>query len=146
MLARAMRVKIELIEQDPFEGNVRAHLNLGHTFGHALETLSGYSIRHGEAVAIGIATASRLAARTGFSSTETEENILSRMRQLCLPTAIPRGMTAADIRSVMQRDKKVRNKSLRLVLPRAIGHVEIVDGIPDGEIEAALIESGATRA
>ena len=61
-----MRVKVAVVEEDPFESGRRAVLNLGHTFGHAIEIVSGYRTRHGEGVAIGLAAATRLAARRGL--------------------------------------------------------------------------------
>lgn len=144
MIARAMRVKIDLVERDPFEANVRAHLNLGHTFGHALEKLSGYHLRHGYAVAMGLAIAARLAARTGRCGDGTRDRIVDLLEQKSLPTRTPREFDAAQILEAMGADKKIREGKLRLILPRAIGEVEIADAerVPREEIVAALEASG----
>ncbi len=144
LIARAMRVKIDLVERDPFEANVRAHLNLGHTFGHALEKLSGYRLRHGYAVAIGLAIAARVAACTGRCSTGTRDRIVDLLEIKSLPTRTPREFDAAQIFEAMGADKKIREGKLRLILPRAIGQVEIADAeqVPRAEIVAALEESG----
>ncbi len=144
LIARAMRVKIDLVERDPFEANVRAHLNLGHTFGHALEKLSGYRLRHGYAVAIGLAVAARLAARTGRCSSGTRDRIIDLLEIKSLPTRTPHEFDAAQILEAMGADKKIREGKLRLILPRAIGEVEIADAerVPRAEIVAALEESG----
>jgi shikimate kinase/3-dehydroquinate synthase len=143
LIARAMRVKIDVVERDPFEANVRAHLNLGHTFGHALETLSGYRLRHGYAVAIGLTIAARLAARIGWCRAATRDRIVDLLDQKSLPTRTPREFDAAQVLEAMGADKKIREGRLRLILPRAIGLVEIADAerVPREEIAAALEES-----
>lgn len=141
MIAAAMRVKIELVERDPYEENVRAHLNLGHTFGHAVEMLSGYRLRHGYAVAMGIAVAARLAARTGRCGPVIRDRVVDLLGRKSLPVLIPREYGANQIVEAMGADKKVREGRLRLVLPRAIGEVEIVDDVAKEEIVAALEES-----
>jgi 3-dehydroquinate synthetase len=81
LVKRALQVKIEVVEQDPYEENIRAHLNLGHTFGQAIERLAGYEMRHGYAVAMGTATAARLAANLGYCTGETRDRILNGHRQ-----------------------------------------------------------------
>ncbi len=141
LLARALQVKIEIVERDPFEQNIRAHLNLGHTFGHAIESLSNYQMRHGYAVAIGIAIAARLAVNVGGCETNTRDAIIALLEKYELPTRVPREFSPGQILEAMGTDKKVKNKRLRLILPRAIGHVEIADNIPREEILRALEES-----
>lgn len=143
MLGRSMRVKIALVEQDPFEQNVRAHLNLGHTFGHAIETLSDYRIGHGYAVAIGTACAARLAARTGLCDSAASARMIALLDRLQLPTTVPPEFSAEAIVQGMRRDKKVQSGRLRLVLPCAIGRVTVVDDIPAQAILDVLGASGA---
>ncbi len=140
-IARAMRVKINLVERDPFEQNVRAHLNLGHTFGHALEKLSHYKMRHGYAIAIGIAIAARLATRIGSCETSTRDSIIELLEKHFLPTRAPREFTTDEIIEAMGADKKIRDGKLRLILPRAIGEVGIAENVPYEEIVAALNDS-----
>jgi 3-dehydroquinate synthetase len=141
LIARAIRVKVQLVKADPFEQNVRAQLNLGHTFGHALEQLSRYRLRHGYAVAAGIAVAARLACQLGLCDAATRDRILSQLSRHGLPIHIPGEWGAAQILDAMRTDKKVRDGQLRLVLPLSIGRVEVVDGVAAGEIQAALAES-----
>ncbi len=140
LLARALRVKIALVEQDPFERNVRAHLNLGHTFGHAIETLTHYQVSHGFAVAMGTACATRLAVRRGYCDAATHDRILALFERWELPTRIPPGVSAQAILDAMWHDKKVSAGRLRLVLPRAVGEVMIVDDVQEGEIMRVLEE------
>jgi 3-dehydroquinate synthase len=141
LVERALAVKIRVVEQDPFEENTRAHLNLGHTFGQAMETLAGYRMRHGDAVAMGIAVAARLAAMRGLCDMGTRDEILALLTQYELPTRIPSEFSAEQVVSAMGTDKKIRDGKLRLILPRAIGRVEIVSDVPREQVLSALEES-----
>ncbi|MGQ9786561.1 MAG: 3-dehydroquinate synthase, partial [Anaerolineae bacterium] len=129
LIRRAVAVKIAVVEADPYERGRRAVLNLGHTFGHALELLSEYSMRHGEAVAIGMALSARLAVRLGLCQMETARRIITTLQRLGLPTAIP-AYAAETVWEAMTRDKKKQGNRLRFVLPYAIGRVEICDDVP----------------
>jgi shikimate kinase / 3-dehydroquinate synthase len=137
-IARAMRVKIDYVERDPYEEHIRAHLNLGHTFGHALETSSNYQLRHGYAVALGLAVAARLAVRIGWCEVATRDRIIEVLERKELPAQIPRQFSTARILEALGADKKIREGKLRLILPRAIGTVEIAENVPREEITAAL--------
>lgn len=141
LLARALQVKIQIVERDPFEVHERAHLNLGHTFGHALEKLAEFRLRHGDAVAMGIAVAARLAANLRLCDTTTRDAILALLARQQLPTRLPGEFAPARIWEAMGTDKKVRDGKLRLILPRAIGQIEIVEDVPRAEILRALDES-----
>lgn len=147
IVERALKVKIDIVERDPFEENIRAHLNLGHTFGQALERLADYQMRHGYAVAIGTAVAARLAANLGYCDTATCDEINRVLEKYGLPTRISfaqvgrRTFTADQILSAMGTDKKIQEGKLRLILPRAIGQVEVVTDVAREEIVNALKES-----
>jgi 3-dehydroquinate synthase len=138
---RALQVKVQIVERDPFEDNLRAHLNLGHTFGQAVERLAKYRMRHGYAVAMGLATAARLAVHLEYCAPTVCNEILGLLEQYQLPTRLPHEFTPAQILDAMGTDKKIQNKKLRLVLPRAIGHVEIAENVAPEEILRALNES-----
>jgi 3-dehydroquinate synthase len=133
-LPRAIQVKADIVAGDPFERGDRAKLNLGHTFGHALEQLSHYELRHGDAVAIGLVCAARLAVLHGLADHETAERIERLIRHLQLPTRIPRQLCPGAILEAMQTDKKRVNGHLRFVLPRRIGQVKVVNDVEDHEI------------
>jgi shikimate kinase/3-dehydroquinate synthase len=141
-LARALRVKIEVVEQDPFEGGRRAVLNLGHTLGHALEQLSGFALRHGEAVAIGMVAAARIAQKLGRADPSLPHRITSILEAWGLPTRCP-PYDAESIWQAMAHDKKRKGHSLRWVLPHAIGHVEIVADVPPHVVKSVLHSLGA---
>jgi 3-dehydroquinate synthase len=139
-LARAVRVKIAVVEEDPCERGVRATLNLGHTVGHAIEATSDYTIRHGEAVSIGMVAASRLAAALGERPiVDAVEAALARWG---LPTRCP-DIEIDRLLEMMGRDKKRGAAGLRWILPRAIGTSAIVDGVPEEAVRRVLAEMGA---
>jgi 3-dehydroquinate synthase len=137
LLAEAIMVKVRVVQQDPFEQGRRAVLNLGHTFGHAFEQLSNYEIRHGEGVAMGLVCAARLAARLGYCSAETADRIGALLQQVGLP-AEPPPYPAADVWAAMFTDKKRQGNTLRFILPRAIGDVDIFPNIEAAEVQAIL--------
>jgi 3-dehydroquinate synthetase len=120
-----MAVKIEVIEADPFERGQRASLNLGHTIGHAVETASGYRIRHGEAIAIGMVAEARLAERLGIAGPGLTETIAVTLTELGLPVNIPPELPRNDIISTMQYDKKMSSGVIHFALPVKIGEVQV---------------------
>jgi 3-dehydroquinate synthase len=139
MIARAVRVKVAVVQADPFEQGRRAALNLGHTFGHAFETLSGYQLRHGEAVSIGLAAAARLAARLDLCEPELVERVESLLGRLGLPIRTD-GFAPEQVLAAMATDKKRAGSRLRFVLPRALGDVDVFDDVPDDDVLAVLHE------
>ena len=126
MIADAVRVKVEVVVEDPFERGRRATLNLGHTFGHAIEQVSGYSLRHGEAVAIGTVAAARMAVALNRCDTQTASRIESCLARLELPTKAS-DLDLNDVYAMMFKDKKRSGRMLRFIIPQAIGDVVIID-------------------
>ena len=137
LLAEAIMVKVRVVQQDPFEQGRRAVLNLGHTFGHAFERLSNYQIRHGEGVAMGLVCAAQLATRLGYCSRDTTARISALLQQVGLP-AQPPPYAAAEVWAAMFTDKKRQGNTLRFILPRAIGEVDIFPNIKEAEVKAIL--------
>jgi 3-dehydroquinate synthase len=136
VVRRAMAVKIRVIQADPFEKGQRASLNLGHTLGHALEAASGFRLRHGEAVAIGMVAATRLSERLGLAETGLAEQIRSTLIGLGLPTEIPNGLDRRVILDGMRYDKKRSNSLVRFALPIRIGEIKV--GIEVEDLERVL--------
>lgn len=138
-IARSLQVKIDIVEQDPFERGLRAVLNLGHTTAHALEQLSGFTLRHGEAVSIGMVAAARIAAAMGMAESTLPDQIAGVLVAHHLPIECPPFGPDA-IWAAMHRDKKKQGTTLRWVLPRRIGEVEIVGGVPREVVIGVLEE------
>ena len=148
LVARAMAVKIGIIEQDPYEKGRRATLNLGHTLGHAVEAASGFTLRHGEAVAIGLVAEARLAERMGLTAEQGLADRLARMlERLGLPVAVPAGLEGGAIRRALQFDKKNESGTVRFALPLRAGEVRTRVAVDvDGLLSCIGGLSGADRA
>ena len=127
IVKRAMAVKIKVIEEDPYEKGIRAALNLGHTVGHAVELVSKFNLRHGEAIAIGTVVEAKYAERKGIASNGLADKIAETMSALGLPIHIPEEMPRKEIIRAMRVDKKKSAKAIRFALPVEIGKVELVD-------------------
>jgi len=127
IVKRAMAVKIKVIEEDPYEKGIRAALNLGHTVGHAIELVSKFNLRHGEAVAIGTVVEARYAERIGIAANGLADKIAETMSALGLPIRIPEEMPREEVIRTMRVDKKKSAKAIRFALPVEIGRVELVD-------------------
>jgi 3-dehydroquinate synthase len=128
VITEAIRVKVAIVEEDPYESGRRAVLNLGHTFGHALEVLSGFTLRHGEAVSVGMVAATRTAIALGLCDETVERRLTALLQRFGLPTRYE-GYEPGEIWEAMATDKKKQGKRLRFVLPRAIGQVMVTDQI-----------------
>ena len=143
LLRRALRVKIDVVEADPFEQGQRAHLNLGHTFAHAVEQVSGYRWKHGEAVGVGLLAAARLSARLGLCEAGLAARVEEALALIGLPRQLEEGMAASALYAAMATDKKWIGGRSRFVLLRGIGQPEIVWDVPEGEVLAVLRGLGA---
>jgi 3-dehydroquinate synthase len=139
IIARSCRLKADVVEQDEREETgLRAVLNYGHTFAHAIEATTGYGqFLHGEAVAIGMMCAAKLAERLGRIDGELSRRQNELLRHLGLPLMLP-AVDHGRLIEAMMHDKKVEHGKLRFVLPTRIGHVELVDDVPVDEVRATL--------
>jgi len=138
-IARCCQIKAEVVAQDEKEAGIRALLNLGHTFGHAIEAELGYgNWLHGEAVAAGTVMAAKTAQLQGLISEQELERIKTILLQAKLPIHTPDSMSFDDFIKHMMRDKKVLAGELRLVLPTGIGTSEVVKGVPQAIIQQAI--------
>ncbi|MFZ4804744.1 MAG: 3-dehydroquinate synthase [Synechococcus lacustris] len=141
ILKRSAAAKARVVAADEREGSLRAILNYGHTLGHVVETLSGYSeFLHGEAVAIGMAAVGWLSLELGLWTRADQERQLALIQRAGLPTAAP-SFAAEAVQQCLLRDKKVRDGRVRFVLPTGIGAVVIRDDVP---LEAAIAALRAT--
>ena len=118
---RSCQIKAEIVALDEREGTVRAHLNYGHTFGHAIEKLAGYGqFKHGEAVSIGMIVAAKISARQGFCSQQDVQRLTDLLSAFDLPVTPP-DFSLTEYVVAMQKDKKVKQGVLTMVLNRGIG-------------------------
>ena len=138
ILVLSAEAKAAVVADDEREGGRRAILNYGHTFGHVVETLTGYGTwLHGEAVAIGMAAVGRLAVQKGLWSEADQQRQLKLIQKAGLPVAWPSLDQEAALRT-LQGDKKVRHGRLRFVLPTRIGNVIISDEISNDDVSRCL--------
>ncbi|CAI8322462.1 MAG: 3-dehydroquinate synthase [Synechococcus sp. MIT S9220] len=138
ILVLSAEAKAAVVADDEREGGRRAILNYGHTFGHVVETLTGYGTwLHGEAVAIGMAAVGRLAVQKGLWSEADQQRQLKLIQKAGLPVAWPTLDREAALRT-LQGDKKVRHGRLRFVLPTQIGNVIISDEISNEDVSRCL--------
>ncbi|HRE49599.1 MAG TPA: 3-dehydroquinate synthase [Aggregatilineales bacterium] len=139
---QSVGIKIAVVEADPYEHGQRAHLNLGHTFAHAVERVSGFAWRHGEAVGIGLIAAARLSAALNLCEPELPAHVESLVAGVGLPTHLS-GMSAADIAAAMETDKKRQGADLRFVLLHAPAFPLVRGDIPTETVIAVLRTLGA---
>jgi 3-dehydroquinate synthase len=137
LIAHNVAIKARVVAADPFERGERAHLNFGHTFGHAIESVSQYQYAHGEAISLGICAAAHAAVQLGMIDAPTRARIVALLDRAQLPTT---GLTLpiADVVESMYFDKKVTSGRLRFVLPTRIGAVTIRDDVPREVVEKAV--------
>jgi len=125
IVLRAIAVKVNVIEEDPFEKGYRAVLNFGHTVGHAVELVSKFNILHGEAVAVGMVAEARFAERLTVAEMGLSDTLADTLKGLGLPVEIPKNLPHTDIISAMKRDKKKSEGLVRFALPVKIGEVKM---------------------
>ena len=121
LVVRSVEIKGAIVARDEREAGLRKTLNFGHTLGHAIESLSGYALLHGEAVAIGMVLESKLAERAGVAERGTHERVLEAVRRAGLPFERPAGVAADDVLAHARGDKKARRGVTEYALPRRIG-------------------------
>lgn len=134
LVAQAIQVKINIVQEDPYDKGRRAVLNFGHTFANAIERLSHHSVSHGEAVAMGMVVATNLSAKLGYCPEELQERIESVLISSGLPTRIPAGLVPKQLLQAMRSDKKKKAGKLHYVLLKDIGDVFVTDQVPEDAV------------
>ncbi|RMH68979.1 MAG: 3-dehydroquinate synthase [Gemmatimonadetes bacterium] len=132
-IAQAVQVKVNIVEQDPFERGIRMYLNLGHTFAHAIEQVSQYRIPHGRAVGVGLRLAAELSFQEGWCHRNLVDQVTGWVRDAGLPTHL-NGLDAHHLYAAMFRDKKKTANTLRFVLLKDIGQPVIVEGVDKSSV------------
>lgn len=121
LIVRSVEIKAEIVSRDEREEGLRKTLNFGHTIGHAIELVSGYSLLHGEAVAIGMALEGRLAEQIGVAEAGTAATIVKALQSAGLPTDLPTGFQPEEVIEAMKADKKGKSGKTRFALPLRVG-------------------------
>lgn len=140
VVSRCCRLKADVVERDEYERTgLRAVLNYGHTFAHAFETCGGYgALLHGEAVAIGMHCAARLAHALGLVPAEFVSRQAKLLEALNLPVVPPAKWPTDELVAVMRRDKKAVGGQMRFILPTRLGEVKLFDDVPEPLVRSVL--------
>lgn len=145
-IARSCDCKARVVAADETEAGLRAILNLGHTFGHAIETAAGYGVLlHGEAVAVGMVMALQASVSLGWVDAAEVERLRQLLLRAGLPVTPPAGLEQDVFLGLMAVDKKVTDGRLRLVLLQAVGDAVVTDQLPEVALRALLDEAGVRR-
>ena len=139
ILTRSCQAKAEVVSQDEKEAGRRAILNYGHTIGHAVESLMQYrGVNHGEAVAIGMVAAGKIATALNYWTAAEETRQLKLIEKAGLPTQIPPQLNADNILALLKGDKKVEDGQVRFVMPQGLGAAFVTGDVPHDAVLAAL--------
>ena len=138
LIAQCCQFKADVVEQDEKELGVRALLNLGHTFGHAIETATNYQYLHGEAVALGMVMAAELSANLGYCEPHIRKMLENLLQAFDLPIMLEDTVDVNELLRLMKSDKKVINDQHRLILLKGMGQAFIAEGIKDADILQAI--------
>jgi 3-dehydroquinate synthase len=136
LVQRAVQVKVDVVQQDPYEQDIRAHLNLGHTFAHAIEQVSQYAWLHGEAVAVGLVAAARLSHALNLCDAALPDQV-EELASAIKPPHLD-GLDVASVYAAMATDKKWQNGRSRFVLLRGLGQPVIVEDVPKADVMRVL--------
>jgi 3-dehydroquinate synthase len=137
-----MQLKASVVQQDERETDLRMHLNLGHTFAHAIEAVMPDTFQHGEAVALGLIAAATTGVAHGITPTDLPERIRTIMQRHLLPTSIDKDHSLTSFIDAMRSDKKRARNRLRLVLPTHIGACGVFDDVPDTAVKTGWLSIG----
>jgi len=134
------KIKASVVQIDPTEKNKRRILNYGHTIGHAVESVSGFKLLHGEAVAIGIIGAGHIEIQLGIGNSDRLERVKNMLSKLKMPLSIPKTLAKNQIIDIIKRDKKAVNKWPKFVLINDIGSARCTDGQWANEVSQELVD------
>lgn len=137
LIERAIQVKVDVVQQDPYEQGIRAHLNLGHTFAHAIERVTEFGWLHGDAVGFGLLAAATLSHRLGMC----DAALVTRVENLLIDLGLPRrlgDLSPEAIYDAMTTDKKWENGRSRFVLLNGLHQATIVKDVPRSDVVAVL--------
>ena len=137
LILRSCEIKKNTVEIDPKEQGIRAHLNFGHTLGHAIEKLSDFSLGHGQCVSLGMVAASYLSYRGSFISSEEYESIIETLKMFNLPVSINK-LAIKDIILTSKSDKKMTGSKVKFIYLKEVGNADISLEYSDNDFINAL--------
>ncbi|MCJ7605236.1 MAG: 3-dehydroquinate synthase [Dehalococcoidales bacterium] len=137
MITDNVKIKADVVGKDERETGLREILNYGHTVGHAVETVTGFSLKHGHSIAIGMVAAARLSSRMGILGERDAARLEDLIARVGLPTHLP-DINKLAVVEAMRHDKKVRADKIRFVLLRTIGHSFVADDVDPDVVEEVL--------
>jgi 3-dehydroquinate synthase len=145
LIAGSVHIKADVVAEDTREGGLRQILNFGHTIAHAVEKVQHYGMLHGDAVAMGMVTESRLAERVGIAQPGLAHAVRDAVERAGLPVHLPGGIDVAAVVAETHGDKKARGGAARYALPRGIGEMDPADGrwtvpVSDDIVRSTLLE------
>lgn len=147
VIERSCAIKADVVAKDEHEQGLRATLNFGHTFGHAIETTMGYGAwLHGEAVAAGMVMAAQFSERLGWMTKSDVDRLTGLIKRSHLPISPPKEMTSSQFIEAMSRDKKVEAGTLKLILLKSLGHAEVTSDFDPRLLQSYLTECCAEEA
>lgn len=144
LIERCVRIKAEIVAADERESGRRALLNLGHTFAHAIESISELKVRHGEAVSIGLMAAAHCAVKTGRLTADQHNHIEQVLTTFGLPIRLPSPVDEQRLLAAMRYDKKATQGRTQLILPTGVGGAELVGDVPVEVVAAGWAGVGAS--
>ena len=140
ILEFCIAMKRDVVEEDEFDTGARQMLNLGHTFGHAVEAASNFSISHGCAVSIGMVMMTRAAVKKGYCKEDVLEQLIALLKKYHLPTEVP--YPASELLDIVRSDKKTMGSTVTLIVPEKIGRCTLVP-VPAADVLDWLTAGGA---
>jgi len=145
LIARSIEIKASIVRQDEREGGIRRNLNFGHTLGHAIESESGYSLLHGEAIAIGMVLEAKLGEALGVTAAGTVKQLRDTLEKAGLPTVSPKSLDANRILAATRSDKKARAGVVEYALIAEIGRAIAGVRAPDEAVLEVLTQNTTTQ-
>jgi len=140
---QSVSIKAAVVAEDELDTGLRQILNYGHTIGHAVESVSDFKIKHGNAVAIGMAAAARVASKLGLLDAAEVKRLKDLIMRAGLPARLP-DLKVGQVMQAMEHDKKVRAGKVRFVLLKSIGKAVVADDVPPSLVEEVLGENEPT--
>ena len=140
LILRNVEIKARIVEQDEKElSGLRAHLNYGHTIGHAIETAGGYGkFLHGEAISLGLIGANKISSQKSNLSDSENEIIIKALKKFNLPTQLDDSVSTQSLIDIMKSDKKFKNGKIRFVILNKLGEAELSEDVSEADISLAI--------